>query len=363
MNIDAMELMFGEIQDVRRKGGNLKHKLSDILIMSLVAVMSGCRNFNAFERYCDARSAFFKEFLDLPNGIPDADTFRRVLERISPEEFQKHLAIAKDVLKDKWQVIAIDGKTMRGSVSANRDPYHVVSAWVKEKSLTLGQVTVDNKSNEIKVIPKLLDLIDVTGDVVTIDAMGCQKEIAQKIVEKNADYVLAVKGNQKELYDAIKDYFENNRETVYLTQEKGHGRIEKREYTLCTDSDFIKWLSEDKWAKLTAVGKVKSTVTCRGKTSVVERYYITTLTDTKKFAESVRGHWSIESMHWMLDVVFGEDTSRARKDHSAQNMNILRKTALTLLKQCTMDKPRLSMQCKMISICLNPAKYFHYLID
>jgi len=323
--------------------------------------MAGTQGFNEMEYYATARKEFFQSFLELPNGIPDADTFRRVLERLSPEEFQKHLASAREVMKEHWQIIAIDGKTMRGSRRATHDPYHVVSAWATEKSLTLGQVTVDNKSNEITAIPRLLDLIDITGDVVTIDAIGCQREIATKIVEKKADYVLAVKGNQKELHDEIQEYFRANSHPTYQTHEKSRDRIEKREYQLCTDPEFIKWLSNGKWAGLKAVGKVKSTVTHRGKKNVVERYYITTLADTEKFAKCVRDHWSIESMHWMLDVIFREDESRARKDNSAQNLNILRKTALTLLKQLDVGKPRASIRCKMICAALNPKEYLSQL--
>lgn len=345
--------------DERRKGGNFRHKLSDIIVISLCATMAGCSNFKEFEWYGGARKEFFDSFLDLPNGVPDSDTFRRVLQRLSPDEFQKHLAVAKETLKEKWQIIAIDGKSMRGSRRAEHDPYHVVSAWVKDKSLTLGQVTVEDKSNEITAIPKLLDLIDVTGDVVTIDAMGCQREIAAKIVEKKADYVLAVKGNQKELHDNIQGYFKENKDlTKYVTHEKSRDRIEKREYQICTDEDFTKWLGNGKWAGLRAIGKVKSTVIHKGKKTVVERYYITTLTDTKKFADSVRGHWSIESMHWMLDVIFNEDKNRARKDNSAMNLNILRKTALTMLKGLDVGKPKTSIRCKMIATFADPKKYF-----
>jgi len=294
----------------------------------------------------------------LKHGTPDEDTFRRVLAIISPDEFQKYLSEAHGIMKEKFQIVNIDGKTMRGSGTATRDPFHVVSAWVDEKSLTLGQVEIDEKSNEITAIPKLLDLIDVKGDVVTIDAMGTQIDIAKKIVEKKADYVLAVKGNQGELHKEIQDYFKTNTlKPAVTTNEKSRDRLEKREYFLCTDSEFINWLGNEKWIGLKAVGKVKSTVTHKGRTITVDRYYITTLTDAEKFAKSVRGHWGIEKMHWLLDVVFGEDKNRSRKDHTPRNLNILRKTALTLLAGLDLRMNRPSMNLKMKAMALDPETY------
>lgn len=348
--------VLNEFPDPRRKGGNFRHKLTDILILALCAVMAGARDFENMAFYCSSREAFFRKVLDLPHGTPSADTFQRTLERVSPDEFQRYISMARQILKDKWQIVNIDGKTIRRSGNSKHDPYHVVSAYIKERMLTLGQVVTEEKSNEITAIPKLLDLIDVTGDVVTIDAMGTQIEIAKKIIEKKADYILAVKGNQKELLDAITDCFKEQN-PIYTTTEKGHGRHEKREYFLYSDPEFISWLSNKKWAGLKAVGRVRSTVTQKGRTSVVDRYYITTLTDIEKFAKSVRGHWGIESMHWILDVVFGEDTCCARKDHSAKNMNILRKTALTLLKEIKMNVSRPSIRGKMMAVALNPDEY------
>jgi predicted transposase YbfD/YdcC len=354
MTFDLQRMLWDEVPDIRRKSGNFRHKLSDILLIALCSTMAGGKGFNDMEFYGETKRDFFKSFLDLPNGIPDADTFRRVLEKLSPEEFQKHLANAREMLKEHWQVISIDGKTLRGSRRALKDPFHVVSAYVKEKSLTLGQVTIDEKSNEITAIPKLLDLIDITGDVITIDAIGTQQEIARKIFEKKADYVLAVKGNQKELHHEIQEYFKTNKQPIFQTTEKSRDRIENREYQLCTDPEFIKWLSNGKWAGLRAIGKVSSSVTHKGKTSVVERYYISTLVDTEKFAKCVRSHWGIESMHWILDVIFREDECRSR--NAALNLNILRKTAITLLKQIEIWKPRASIRGKMMVTALDPTR-------
>ena len=235
--------------------------------------------------------------------------------------------------REKRGVIAIDGKTICGSANTNHKAYHVVSAFAAENHLTLGELAVDEKSNEITAIPQLLDLIDVSGATVTIDAIGTQTKIAEKIIEKKADYCLALKGNQSSLHEDVKLYFENlPAEQAFSTKEKGHGRIEKREYFLETD---IEWLPQKAdWTGLNAIGAVKSTVFEKEETRIETRYFITSLTGVNQFADSVRKHWSIENgLHWQLDVTFGEDGSRARKDNSPLNLNVLRKTALTLLKE------------------------------
>ena len=204
-----------------------------------------------------------------------------------------------------------------------------------------------------------MDLIDVKGDVVTIDAMGCQREIARKIVDKQADYVLAVKGNQPDLHDVIKDYYLNTDEQpVCIEHEKNRDRIERREYFLCTDEKFVQSLGNGKWTNLQVVGMVRSTVTHKdGKTTVAQRYYITTLRSPEKFTKSVRGHWSIESMHWTLDVVFGEDKNRTKRDHAPKNLNILRKTAMTLLANLEVGVTRPSYRLKMLAVQLDPEKH------
>jgi len=355
MNIGEILSVVKDVPDSRRQWGNIRHKLSEVLVLALCATMAGCQSFNEMEMFASTKIDFLRKFLILQNGTPDADTFRRILEKVSPDEFQKYLTNAQEVCKEKWQIVNIDGKTMRGSGNMVHNPYHVVSAYVSDKKMTLGQITVDEKSNEITAIPKLLDLIDIKGDVVTIDAMGCQREIARRIVEKNGDYVLAVKRNQPDLHDLIEDYYSAcNDKPIHVEEEKNKGRIEKREYFLCTNT---KWVDNGKWSNLQGVGCVKSTVEHKGETTTTTRYYITTLINGEKFANSVRGHWSIESMHWMLDVVFGEDKNRARKDHSAKNLNILRKTALTLLSKLDVGMNRPSMRCKMMGMALDPEKY------
>ena len=232
-------------------------------------------------------------------------------------------------------VVAIDGKTMRGSGNGQHKAYHVVGAFVAESRLTLGEIAVPEKTNEITAIPELLDFIDVAGNIVTIDAMGCQKAIAKKIVGKKADYVIALKENQRGLYEDAKLYFGEFRAEMKaaVTCDNDHGRIEQREYRLLLD---ISWLEgRGAWEGLKAVGEVKSIVVEKGVVREYTRYYITSLTDINEFANAVRKHWGIENnLHWYLDVMFREDASCARKDNSPLNLNVLRKQALFLLAQC-----------------------------
>lgn len=311
------------------------------------------------EDFGNEREYWLKTFLELPNGIPDSDTFRRVFERIDPAELSNALYNWLGMEREKRGTIAIDGKTICGSGNADHKAYHVVSAFVAENQITLGEVTVDEKSNEITAIPQLLDLIDVSGATVTIDAMGCQTDIAKKIVKNKANYCLALKGNQARLHEDVKLYFENiSAEQTVVTREKGHGRIEKREYFMETN---INWLPQKTdWVKINAIGAVKSTVFEKEETRTETRYFITSLGDVTEFADAVRKHWSIENqLHWQLDVTFGEDNSRARKDNSPLNLNVLRKTSLALLKE--VDWGRIGLKKKMFIAALNPDKLLQVL--
>ena len=235
-------------------------------------------------------------------------------------------------IKTNDEIVSIDGKTLRRSRSGETSAIHMVSAWANKNRLVLGQVKTEEKSNEIRAIPTLLDLLDLKGCIVTIDAMGCQKEIAARIIKQEADYVFGLKGNQTSLNDDVRLYFEtetiDNKKT---THDKGHGRYERREYTLETN---IEWLFQRSgWCGLQAIGKVKSTVEEKGKTTEETRYFITSLTDIDKFAKSVRGHWGIEnSLHYCLDVTFNEDANRTRKDNSTENFAVVRHIALNVLK-------------------------------
>jgi predicted transposase YbfD/YdcC len=336
---------FGQIPDPRRQWGNLRHKLADIVAIGLVSVVCGGTDFEHMEETGYAKMEMFRDFLELPNGIPDSDTFRRVFERIDPKKMAEILQESVDII-DK--TVAIDGKTICGSGNAQHAAYHVVSAWVAENEITLGQLVTEEKSNEITAIPELLDMIDVAGSVVTIDAMGCQKDIAQKIAKKEADYVLGLKRNQKTLYDDVALYFStNNLADSCRTLEKDHGRIEERQYYLETEIDWLTQKAD--WANLTAIGMVESTVIKQktGETSVKRRYFLTSLTDINAFAVAVRKHWSIEGqLHWQLDVTFREDDCRARRDNAPLNLNILRKEALRLLNLANLGK-RVSVRRKM----------------
>jgi predicted transposase YbfD/YdcC len=314
----------------------------------------GAEDYEDIEDFGNIRKEWLSKFLELPNGIPDKDTFRRVFERLNPSEVAQSLYGWIGNREVLGKTVNLDGKTIRGSESPDHKAYHVVSAWVSENQITLGEIVVDEKSNEITAIPKLLDLVDVEGATVTIDAMGTQTKIAEKIIEKKADYNLALKGNHSDLHDDVRFYFENQAvRTKTTTREKDHGRIEKREYFLETDIDWL-WQKEQ-WKGLSAIGAVRSTVIQKGEERVETRYFITSLTDVGRFADSVRKHWSIENqLHWQLDVTFGEDSAKNRKDNSPLNWNVMRKTALPVLRNADIGK-NTSIKRKMFLAALDVA--------
>ena len=354
MNIETLKENIKNINDPRRTVyGNIRHKLEDIIIIGLCAVICGGEDFVDMEEFGIEREEFLRNFLELPNGIPDSDTFRRTFEKINPSELSVCLTNWLEVERERRCVIATDGKTICGSGNKEHKAYHVISAFVAENQITLGEISVNKKTNEITAVPELLELIDVEGAIVTADAMSCQKKIVQKITDKKADYIIGLKNNQPMLYSDVSDYFyEFMKEIpVVKTIEKGHGRIETREYRLLTD---ISWLEQRKeWEGLHGVGMVKSVVSENDEKNEFARYFITSLTDIDEFAYAVRKHWSIENqLHWSLDVIFGEDASRARKDNSPLNMNVLRKTALSLLNQAKYG--RISKKKIMFKAALNP---------
>ena len=323
-----------------------RHKLIDILVISICATICGAEGWEEFELFGQSKLDWFKSFLELPNGIPSDDTFRRVIGRIDPRQFQQcFLDWVRSVYElTQGQVVAIDGKQSRRSFdrTAGKAAINMVSAWASENQMVLGQVKVDEKSNEITAIPELLDMLELAGCIVTIDAMGCQTDIAAKIVEKEADYVLSVKGNQGNLYEDIVGYFDwaladKFKQTTYTTSETidgNHGRVEVRRYYA---TDDIEWLRRKvDWRGLKSIAMVESERTVQGEeTSRERRYYISSLeADAKQLGKAIRGHWSIEnSLHWVLDMGFREDESRIRKDHSPENVATLRHIALNLLKQ------------------------------
>ena len=354
MKIAKLKEEIKNISEPRRtRYGNIRHKLEDIIIIGLCTVICGGEDFVDMEEFGKSRKEFLAKFLELPNGIPDSDTFRRVFEKIDPAELSSCLKNWINTERDKRSTIAIDGKTICGSGNSEHKAYHVISAFVAENQITLGELTVEEKTNEITAVPELLDLIDVEGAVVTADAMSCQKKIVEKITEKNADYIIGLKQNQPALYRDTEDYFNEFQSElpVKITHDKGPGRIEKREYRLLTE---ISWLEQkEEWSGLKSLGMVRSTVTEKDKTTEFTRYFISSLTDIDEFADSARKHWSIENqLHWCLDVIFREDASRARKDNSPLNMNILRKTALNLVSQSQYG--RISKKKLMFKAALDP---------
>jgi predicted transposase YbfD/YdcC len=319
------------------------HNLHEIVIMTICAVISGCEHWDDIADFSRVKAEWFKSRLGLKiaNGVASHDTFQRVFQLIDPKELERCFVAWVRELTEKisGEVVSIDGKTVCGSRKVDGSAIHMVSAWANSAQLVLGQIKVSEKSNEITAIPTLLDLLDVEGCIVTIDAIGCQKDIADKVINKKADYVFSLKGNQSTLNDDVRLYFEN--ETVSgekTTFDKGHGRIERRTYTLETN---IEWLSQKpEWRGLSGIGRVKSVVEEKGVKKEETRYFITSLTDTGVFAKAVRGHWGVEnSLHYCLDVTFREDANRTRKDHSAENFAVIRHIALNVLKNFQTEKP------------------------
>jgi predicted transposase YbfD/YdcC len=330
-----------------------RHPLLSVIVLALCGTLAGADGWVEIERYARAKLDLFRRFLDLPHGVPSHDTFGRVFARLKPEALLAciHQWLAALGRAVAGEVVAIDGKTLRGSfdTAAGRQPLHLVSAWATEARLVLGQVAVDAKSNEITAIPLLLELLDLRGAVVTIDAMGCQTEIAAAIRGRGADYLLAVKDNQPTLYGAVHEAFLAHAEDDFAdpslrrltTVDRRHGRVERREY-FCADVPAAVRAS-GRWADVTSVGMVVRTRTAGGATSDEVAYFISSLpAKVKMFARAARGHWGIENrVHWILDVTFAEDASRVRRDHGPENLAMLRRLALSILQQDTSVKDSL----------------------
>ena len=323
-----------------------RHKLIDIMFIAICSIICGGEGWEHMQTFGTARKDWLKTFLELPHGIPGHDTFRRVFERIDPKVFAECFLrwIQEIATRTLGDIVAIDGKTLRGSGDQDKElsPIHMVSAWSACNQMVLGQVKTNEKSNEITAIPELLDVIDVAGCIVTIDAMGCQKKIVSKIIDKKADYVLALKGNQGLLRDDVELYlkehithgFHDILHDNHKTLEKDHGRIEARKYWVTSDIDWL--LARHKgWKNLASIGVVESTREIKGIVSVDYRFYISSLkANAKEFAGAVRRHWQIENcLHWCLDVGFQEDKMRIRNDNSPQNLAVLRHMALNILKK------------------------------
>jgi predicted transposase YbfD/YdcC len=343
---------FGNLTDPRINRTK-RHALLDIFILALCATLGGGNGWADIERFGKAKLDFFRRFLDLPNGIPSHDTFGRLFARLDPAALltciQNWLAAFRAAV-DR-ELVAIDGKTLRGSfdTAAGQNPLHVVSAWASEARLVLGQVSVDSKSNEITAIPLLLELLDLKGCIVTIDAMGCQKNIAATVRQRQADYVLTVKDNQPQLHQKVHEAFMAHAEADFTdptlrrfkTVERRHGRQETREYFIAAAPAEL--IHGGEWQDVCSIGMVQRTRVLDGKASEEIVYYLSSLPPkVKTFAQAVRGHWGIENqLHWSLDVTFAEDQSRVRKDHGPANLGMLRRLALSILQQDTSSKDSL----------------------
>lgn len=339
---------FSELTDPRRREPT--YPLMDMVIMALCAVICGADDFVAIARYARTKKEWFGRFLDLSNGIPSHDRFNAVFAALRPSEFEQCLLSWITSLHEitDGQVIAIDGKTLRRSYdkASSKSAIHMVSAWATLNHISLGQVVTDEKSNEITAIPKLLKLIEVSGALITIDAMGCQTEIAETIVKAGADYCLAVKRNQPTLSEGIVDFFSphldndfaNAKVRRHVNREKGHGREVERYSFICPVPKDLP--DRHRWKNLKAIGAVVSISQRDGREHTEIRYYILSrYLSGKRFAQAVRSHWCVENnLHWQLDVSFGEDQCRLRKGHSDANFSILRRTALSLLKNETTAK-------------------------
>lgn len=351
---------FRKLKDPRRAHRRL-HLLQDIIVIALCAVIAGAQDWQEIETFGRKRRDWLKRFLQLPNGVPAHDTFERVFDRLSPQAFHACFRAWVQAIQEALSIkhVAIDGKTLRGSGSAKLGPLHVVSAWATAQRLSLGQMAVDEKSNEITAIPALLEMLDLQGALVTIDAMGCQKVIAQKVVAGGGDYILAVKENQghlladiqQALIDAWEKDFAGLEHDTYETRERGHGREEYRCYTVLHNTAGLR--HAEAWAKLTTIGMCYSERTVRGVSSEEVRYFIgSKKADARVYGEALRNHWGIENaLHWQLDVTFDEDQNRVSKRNAAENLALLRRLVLSLVQA---HPAKLSIAKKRFAAALDP---------
>lgn len=338
----SLPFCFQSLKD-HRVTGRCDHLMIDIVSIAICAVICGADDWQHIEAFGKKRHDWLKRFLKLPNGIPSHDTFERFFQRLDPIAFQRCFSTwAQHLAKSLgWRHIAIDGKTLRGSGGKLTKALHLVSAWASDTHLSLGQVAVEEKSNEIPAIPELLELLDVQGAFVSIDAMGCQKDIARAIVEAGGDYVLTVKDNQPNLLEDIQNCFAKAFETDFEglnydnheTFERGHGRTERRSYTILTNPKGIR--NQDLWKGLTVIGMCQSEREIDGQRTSEVRYFLGSReADAEVYGQVLRNHWRIENnLHWQLDVTFREDQSQIQNRNGAENFAMLRRMALCLLKR------------------------------
>ena len=346
---------FKSLKDPRTRR-NRRHNLLDIIILSIIAVLCGAESYDSIALFGKENFDFLKQFLELKNGIPSHDTINRVFQLLDPRQFEHCFISWAQGLKDEnivEQVIAIDGKTARGSKDSfhHQSALHCVNVWSVENGICLGQMECGEKTNEITTIPQILDLLDIKKTVITIDAMGTQRAIVQKIIEKEGDYILAVKGNQGSLEEEVHATCKVNTPVAdSCTVEKGHGRIETRRCEVFEKGLMIDL--DNRWEKLNTVIKITATRELpSGKTETQERFYISSLNTEKDFNTMIRSHWGIENkLHWVLDVTFREDEQRKRAKHAGKNFAIVRKIALNLLKK---DTGKESLRSKRLKAAWN----------
>jgi predicted transposase YbfD/YdcC len=368
--------LFAKLERINdpRQSWKIKHKLGDVVAIVLISSLADANEWEEIQMFAMSNEEILRQYLELPNGIPSHDTIQRVMGMIEPgvlqnfvREWNEHIsAEEKGTLR---KILNLDGKTMRGSGDVNHKALHIVSAWSKEDGICLGQRAVREKENEIVAIPELLDGLRISGYTVTIDAMGCQKEVAKKISTKKAEYVLAVEGNQGMLHQELIEYFGDNellerikaQGQYHETVEKHRSQIEKREYW---QTDDISWYADKKqWVGLKSTGMSQNTITKGDKVTVERRYYISSLgLDAEFFARAVRQHWSIESMYWQLDVTFREDDNKTLDTRAAENLNIIRKWALSILKLLDVGR-KTSLKGKRKMVGWNPIKYLNRVMD
>jgi predicted transposase YbfD/YdcC len=355
LNFNKMETSlhqyFSKLSDPRIHR-NKKHLLIDIIILSIIAIICGAESWDSIELFGKSKKEFLSKILKLPNGIPSHDTINRVFSLINATKFENLFIGWVNSIKDKKiksEVISVDGKTVRRSKDSfhQKSPIHIVSAWANNNQLVLGQKKVNEKSNEITAIPKLLELLDIEDCIVTIDAMGTQKDIADTIIGNNADYILALKGNQGYLKEDAENIFNSQKsDSTDEMIEKGHGRIETRKCEVITQIDFLE--DKDKWKNLKSLVRITAQREINGKSTIEERLYISSIdTDAKDFNAYIRQHWGVEnSLHWTLDVTFREDDQRKRNGKSAENFSLIQKIALNLLK--SEDSKKISIKNKRL---------------
>ncbi len=349
--IVSLLTILGEVPDPR-VARTREHDLVELLVIALCTLLCRGESFYDMEEFARVRLAWLRTFLTLGGGVPSHDTFNRVFQALDPKRFADSLSRWTQSVRTVLggEVVALDGKSVRRALNAGEDARMIVSAWATESGLLLGQRKTRDKSNEITVVPELLRALELAGCIITADAMHCQKNIAKEIREADADYVLALKGNQPAAYGEIKAFLDDavRRKEPTLafveTTDKGHGRVEVRRYW---QTEQIGWFADRaKWEGLRSVAVVESVREVKGQPSVERRYYLSSLpVDVAKLARAVRGHWKIENqLHWVLDVVFGEDQSRARTGHAAENLAATRRVAINLLRQDKENKRSLKSQ-------------------